>query len=364
MTQTTLASGEALAVSIEHPPFEKGRASDQLCGWHELREQMISGSLNGFLHAPHFIGRIDGQVVGSMCSYAPADTRDVGLVEFVRTAEQHRRKGVGSALLSALISDFLSHRGKALYLCTTNPAAGALYEKHGFRYHAGDGMRFLAPGAEDFDRTYFDFAGPGTARPATWADLPRASALYNHAEPAWFVKDRLSDSFRDTRYESHFLRTMKAAERGLGAMVALESPQRRLVGMAATRTPENYPQQHAAELSLRLCPSYLDQAGDLLTAVFETARSMGIEFLSVAVADIDDSERSLLRAHGFVEEARLRDRLRVDDGYADLLLYTRRLPGSSAPRRRESDFYGTRKEWQNARIQARREEVRQSTRQG
>ena len=52
-----------------------------------------------------------------------------------------------------------------MYLCTTNPNAYALYHKQGFRPLVGDGMRYLAPGCEDFDRTYFVHDGPASIRP-------------------------------------------------------------------------------------------------------------------------------------------------------------------------------------------------------
>ena len=170
------------------------------------------------------MGEIDGEVVGSMSYYAPTDTRDVGVVEFVRTEEEHRGKGIASALMNCLIQRFRADDGIALYLCTTNPIAGSLYEKYGFWYHLGDGMRYLAPDAGDFDQTYLAFYGEAHIRDATWADLPRASALYNHREPRWLIKDYFTQTFRETRFESHFVRLMRQIEDRNGAFVVLENP--------------------------------------------------------------------------------------------------------------------------------------------
>ena len=86
-----------------------------------------------------------------MCSYAPQDTRDVGAVQFVATEERFRRRGVSTALLGALIEHFETAGGTALYLCTTNPVVGHLYETHGLDYQVGDSMRYVARSAAGFD---------------------------------------------------------------------------------------------------------------------------------------------------------------------------------------------------------------------
>ena len=176
-----------------------------------------------------------------MSYYAPTDTRDVGVVEFVRTEEEHRSKGIASALMDCLIRRFRADDGVALYLCTTNPIAGSLYEKYGFWYHLGDGMRYLAPDAGDFDQTYLAFCGPAHIRDATWADLPRASVLYNHPEPRWLIKDYFTQTFRETRFESHFVRLMRQIEDQNGAFVVLENREQRLVGTAVLKRFRHLP---------------------------------------------------------------------------------------------------------------------------
>ena len=153
--EAQLRDGSTLAIEIAEPPIDRSRDWNRLCWWPLIREEMMEGKLSRWLHAPHFIGHIGGEIAGTMCYYAPEDTRDVGALQFVSTEERFRRRGVGSALVGALIRHFTAQGGRALYLCTSNPVAGHLYESHGFRYHVGDGMRFLAPGAADFDRRWF-----------------------------------------------------------------------------------------------------------------------------------------------------------------------------------------------------------------
>ena len=209
-----LMTGEQLVIKMLEPPL--GEYAGEVGCWTDVRDDLLGGRLTSWLFTPYFVGEIDGEVAGSMAYFAPSDTRDVGLTEFVRTAERHRRKGIASALLARMHEQFSADGGMALYLCTTNPIAGKLYEKHGYWYHVGDGMRFLTPDARAFDRDYLAFCGKARVRDATWADLPRVSVLYNHPEPRWLLKDYLTRSFRSTRYESHFVKLMMRIESHMG----------------------------------------------------------------------------------------------------------------------------------------------------
>ena len=352
MTTTTarLKTGERLTIRIIDPPL--GAVAPLVGCWGGVRDELLAGGMSETLATPYFIGELDGRLVGSMGCYVPVDTMDVGLVEFVATSEEHRQKGIASALLGALVEWFTSAGGKELNLCTSNPFAGSLYEKHGFWYSVGDGMRYLAPGAEDFDQEYLRHSGAAWVRPATWGDLPRASALYNNAEPGWTVKDYLTSSFRNTRFERHFIDLMKGAEDRKGGVLALESPGSRLVGLAAFHRTDSYIEQHAGTLSFRVAPAYYGQAVDLLEATARRAAELSITLLQTFVAEGDRDQAELLEVAGFAQEARLRDRLRTSDGLEDMLVYTRQLPGSEGPIFGPGDYYAGRKPWQAERAAA------------
>lgn len=346
-----LRTGEELVINMLAPPFPDyaGRVD---CWWGDIREELLGGQLKPWLFTPYFVGEIGDEIVGYMSYQAPADTRDVGLVEFVMTAERHRRKGIASALMAELVHQFTAEGGQALYLCTGNPNAGRLYEKHGFWYLVGDGMRYLAPGAQDFDDTYLAFCGAARVRDATWGDIPRASVLYNHPQPRWLVKDYLTQSFRYTRFESHFAKLLKRIEHPKGACVVLENPAKRAVGVAALERSDTFYEQHVATLSFRVAPGYFGQAPELLEAAAQKARERAIRVLQIHIADCDDDQKELAVKGGFSEEARLRDRLQSEDGPMDMLIYTRILPGAVHPLRNQGDYYGGRRPWQEERIAA------------
>ena len=353
-----LRSGEEMVLRVVEPPltqYAEKLGEGELVNWiwPHIREELQAGQMRRWLHTPYALGELDGELVASMAYFTPTDTRDVGLIEFVVTREEHRGKGIATALLSTLVQRFKDEGGLALLLCTGNPIAGTLYENHGFWYTVGDGMRYLAPGAEDFEESYLAYAGRARIRDATWADLPRISVLYNHHEPAWLVKDYLSEAFRDTRYERHFVRLMRRVEDGRGAYLVLENPQRRVVGAAVFERLDTFFEQHVAVFSLRVCPAYIGQAGELVEAATSRARDLSVRTLQVYAADSDEELKALVQATGFEEEARLNDRLRDGDRWTDMLVYARHLDGDNPPRRDKGDYYGGRMSWMDERIAGR-----------
>ncbi len=347
-TTTRLRTGDELVIKMLEPPL--GEYADLVGCWASVREHVLGGRFKPWLFTPYFVGEIEGRVVGSMSYYTPTDTRDVGVTEFVETAEAHRQKGVASALLAAMHKRFIGDGGLALYLCTSNPIAGKLYERHGYWYGVGDGMRYLRPGAEEFDETYLAFCGTAGVRDAHWGDLPRASALFNHPEPGWLLKDYLTQSFRETRYEQHFVRLMRRVENRRGAFLVLENPLGRMVGAAALERVDTFYEQHVAFIGFRVSPSYMGQAVERLGAGARRAADLGVRCLQTYVAGCDEDQEALVKEAGYSLEARLRDRLRDGDRWVDMLVYSQTLPVSGTPVREKGDYYGGRKPWQAQRV--------------
>ena len=135
-----------------------------------------------WLYMPYALGIIGNRLVASMAYFTPRETRDIGVIEFVETLNEYRRKNISTILLSTLVEHFESQGGVALSLCTTNPIAGKLYENLGFWYSVGDGMTRISNSSskdlESFNDLYFQNTGQALVREATWSDLPKVSFLY------------------------------------------------------------------------------------------------------------------------------------------------------------------------------------------
>jgi L-amino acid N-acyltransferase YncA len=348
-----LATGEVMTVSLLQPPL--GEYAERIeYWWRDIRAPLVAGDLAATSLDTFVVGEVDGEYAGSMTYATPRDTRDVAVLGMVWTRPDQRRKGVARTLLAHALAAFRAGGGRAMYLCTTNPAAFDLYAAAGFRSLVGDGMRYLAPGNEDFDDTYFSWAGPATIRDATWGDLARVAALYNQPAPDWLVKDYHAPRrvFRDGRYESHYLRVWKPARDGRGCLLVLETSRGTVVGIASAVETETFYEQHVHLVDGWACPAYLDVLPALLGALAERAAEGGAEVLQAWVAAGDTAKAEAFRRAGFEVEARLRDRLRTDEagqGRADLLVYSRFLGRQGAPRHALETYYGARRPIHGAR---------------
>ena len=153
-----------------------------------------------------------------------------------------------------------------------------------------------------------------SVREAHWGDLPGASVLFCHPQPAWEIKEYLSHCFRDTRFEGHFVRLMRRLEEDRGLILVLENPRLRVVGCAIVERLPTFHQQHVAQLSVRVAPEYGDQTGELLDTAAARAHRIGISVLQAYAAEGDDGAGQALEQAGFEREAVMPRRLRTAAG--------------------------------------------------
>jgi GNAT superfamily N-acetyltransferase/L-amino acid N-acyltransferase YncA len=342
-----LADGRNLRVRVLEPPL--GAYAERLeYWWRDVREPLLAGKLAETSFDRFVIGEVDGVYAGSMDYCTHRESREVALLEMVWTHPDYRRMGIAQSLLRHTLADFWAVGGKAMYLCTTNPAAFALYDSEGFRPLIGDGMRYLAPplDSETFTKNYFADAGPAQIRRAEWGDIARVSALYNQPEPDWLIKDYPRRVFRDMRYESHYIRVWKPASEGQGVALVLENSLHRIVGIASAIEIDSFYEQHISVVDFWGCPAYLGQLPELLAELVQEAEKRGTELLQASIAECDQEKRQLLESAGFSETARLRERLRDGNQRFDLINYERQLSPREQPGHSLASYYGARPAFQ------------------
>jgi len=342
-----LKDGSQLHVRVLEPPL--GEIADQIeYWWRDVRAPLLAGELAETSIDRFVIGEIDGVYAGSLMYCTPRDTRDLALLEMVWTHPDYRRRGIASVLLRHALADFRDMGGMAISLCTTNPAAYAMYRQEGFRPLIGDGLRYVAPPHDPgtFDREYFADHGPARIRPGTWGDIARVSTLYNQPQPDWLIKDYPRRVFRDMRYESHYVRVWKAVRDGRGLALVLENPLRRVVGIVSLLEVDSFYEQHVATLDFWCCAAYRHQMPELLATAVQQANAQGAEIVQAYLADCDLEKQHLLQAIGFTESARLRNRLRAEDRRHDLLIYDVHSSPRDHPRHSLNEYYGARQPFQ------------------
>ena len=354
-----LISGEMLEVKVVEPPLTKylkksqeGHLLDWV--WSEIKNEIQNGQMTKWLYMPYALGIVGNRLVASMAYFTPRETRDIGVIEFVETLSEYRRKNISTILLSTLVEHFESQGGVALSLCTTNPIAGKLYENLGFWYSVGDGMTRISNSSskdlESFNDLYFQNTGQALVREATWSDLPKVSFLYNSPNPKWILKDYLSESFSDTRYESHFVKTFLEIQKSFGKFLLLESNEKKIVGSVVIQRKNNFLQQHCGIISFRVVPSYFEQTIQMLEAAKIEAAKIGISVLECFVAKSDREQVEFLESSGFNLAACLEKRLYDGTNYEDVLILSFETQKFSKNRNHQSDYYGARQNWQIDRI--------------
>jgi hypothetical protein len=164
------------------------------------------------------------------------------------------------------------------------------------------------------------------------------------------LKDVLTNCFRDTRYEQHFVRLMLQIEGDKGAALVLATPKNRMAGLAAVARRDTFEQQHLATLSLRVVPGYIEHAGVLLQAVLERAQRIGVSLVEFPIAAVDDDLAAIASEAGFDEVARLPNRIGHGDAWVDVRIFTASLVARSQPFHASNTYYGNRHSWHSARV--------------
>lgn len=346
-----------MSAEIEIRPFDPadpGTAAQA----HAIRELVVQPASPWFseVERRHFQGALSGEFAAVACDRfwvawhgtepishvyfsTAAGAPEVGLLGFVITAPPYRGRGIGALLMRAAIVDFVEMGGQCMQLATGNPAAHRLYEACGFRdYAAQTGrashvMRWLArpDASNDFDRSYFDNAGPATARPANWGDSGGVVMLYTSPHP-WFVRDypeRLYNhpAIEQTRCASILPALMVGTGAGdpgrsvPGGFWVLENPARHIVGAATLRSLDATAQAQSPVLDFLIAPAYLGEAGVFLSTATDAARSQGARLVRACVAGCDGEKADLLVAAGFRREGALAGQFTAGADHFDLHIY-------------------------------------------
>lgn len=335
----TLRDGKRARLRVMEPPFDDPEG--RVFWWPSMRERWLRGGFAQQCFDRVFAAEVDGELAGAITLMKPREAAsDVGAVEFVWTREDMRGNGIATFLLRQALAAFRSEGGLALFLCTTNPAAGRVYRAVGFRPLVGDGMRWLAQGAEDFDDIYFSRGGPASVREANRGDLARFVALYNWPRHACFIKERSCGVFGDYRFESHFNGMIQAHEKGKGLLLALECPRGRVVGACCLSEGASFYEQHVAAMDFLVASPYGDQTADLLRAAVAKAPERGWSLVLSERAHGDEGKETALVQLGFATVAEIPAYFRDGENERSLRIWCLRLSPSAPATRPRSDYYG------------------------
>ena len=345
----TLKTGERLDVTMLGPGVGRGDiAANRELWWfivqpfdpwtspgeNELVARALRGATDDSLHDVLIVGRIDGEIVGTVWHGASRNTREVGGYGFVRTDPAHRGKGIAQTLTRLSLERFWADGGLVIYLGTVAPDAAHVYEKHGYRRYNGIAMRALRPGSdpETFDDEYFAHDGSAPlARDAGWGDIGGYPALMLSPEPRdWRIRDFTEAIFYDPPEVQSgsclrpFVSSMLRREtHPANRFKVLVTRRDRLVAAAGLFTATAAPLGGSATLEVLCHPAYSGELSSFLGAVLAEGREAGVR--TVRAYASGESRNAALAAVGFSTESTLSRHLQCGDRAVDVTVLRRDL---------------------------------------
>ena len=344
----TLKDGQRLDVTVLGPGEDRGDtpANRELWwfiiqpfdpwtspGENELVARALRGVTDDSLHDYLFVGRIDGQVVGTVWHGTSRNTREMGGYGFVRTDPAHRGRGVAQALTKLSVEQFWADGGLALYLGTVAPDAAHVYEKFGYRRYNGIAMRALRPGleADGFEDEHYAHDGAPIARDAAFGDIGAYPALTLSPEPKdWRIRDFTEGMFYDPpdvlagSCLRPFVSLMLRRETDpANQFKVLVSRRDRIVATAGLFAAQPAALQGQATLEFQCYPTYRGELSSFLGTVLVEGREAGLR--SVRAHAASESRSAALAEVGFTPESVLPGYLQVGDRAIDVTALRRNL---------------------------------------
>ncbi len=332
----TLKNGERLDVTTIGPGEGRGdTAANRELWWfiiqpfdpwtspaeNELVARVLRGATDDSLHDYLFVGRIGGQVVGTVWHGTSRNTREIGGYGFVRTDPAHRGKGVAQTLTRLSVEQFWADGGRALYLGTVAPDAAHVYEMFGYRRYNGIAMRALRPGldAEGFEDEHYAHDGAPLVRDVAFGDIGAYPALALSPAPTdWRIRDFTEGMFYDPpdvlagSCLRPFISSMLRREANpANQFKMLVSRRDRIVASASLFVPQAAALHEEATLEFQCYPTYRGELSSFLDSVLVAGREAGLR--SVRAYSAGEGRGAALAEVGFKPESVLAGHLRVGD---------------------------------------------------
>ena len=259
----------------------------------------------------------DGSIAGNITTVESLEP-PIGLLQHVFTPEEHRRKGVCSALMTALTEDFAARDGRAMFLHTgyQSPAYW-IYHSFGFEGYRDTGTMFWL--REEGFREKLFAPRPTTVRDTHWGDWAPLEALAE-TEEGWHLRSVYLGKYGFSGFEGDYLALRRAMVDGpVHQVKVLEAKDGAIAGYALIADLRSWPGAPRA-LDFFVHPNFLGE-GEKLLAATELPEDRKL----LAFADsASEGKADMLEDAGFELEATLKGQMRDQDGRElDLLIFSK-----------------------------------------
>ncbi len=312
MEMVTIKSGEQLQIiRVVGPDAEWKEPIMKVLGhkgefWLGTIQMTLEQPLEG-VQCYYYLGLLDGEIVSNITT-TEAPEVGVGILGHVFTNPSHRRKGICTALMETVTSDFTGRGGRAMTLGTGyDSPAYHIYHRFGFA-GIGTSGRLIWQARPGFLDDYFAADSTDVAD-ISWPDWTRLDLLYTIATGS-FLRGIYFTHYGLSEYEAYFprLSQLTTATESAQSKVLIK-PGGEVVGHALL-VPDPRWHNDVWLLDLFVHPDFYPAAGELLAAI-ELPPSRKVQ----AYADSQSPEKiQLLEAAGFHQEAVLRNQIVNTEG--------------------------------------------------
>lgn len=321
MEMVTIKSGEQLQIirvagpdaEWKEPIMKTLHHKDE--GWLGTIQMTLEQPLEG-VQCYYYLGLLDGEIVSNITT-TEAPEVGVGILGHVFTNPSHRRKGICTALMETVTSDFTARGGRAMTLGTGyDSPAYYIYASFGFAGIGTSGWMIwqVRPGFLD---DYFAADSTDVAD-ISWPDWARLDLLYTIPSGS-FLRGIYFMQYGSSHYEDDFARLSQLTTDTESAQSkVLIKPGGEVVGHALL-LPDPRWHNDVWLLDLFVHPDFYPAAGELLAAI-ELPPGRKVQ----AYADSQSHEKiQLLEAAGFHQETVLRNQIINPEGeYLDVHIFT------------------------------------------
>jgi len=321
LERVTLKSGETMDVVMVQAPEPTMRPQILPFLGHKGEPweiPMAEGLLEKLpgLEERFYLGVLNGEIVGNITTVEALE-RPVGCLQHVYTDPNHRRKGICQAVIRNLRDDFARRSGRYMGL-------GTGYDSPPYWIYHGIGFRGIGQTGlmewrreEGFGERYFA-PRPARARATQWGDWPLLECLYLQ-EAGWVLRSLRYGCWGRSSFEGNYVRMVQDTREGhvLGSTV-LECEDGALVGHALCARDWSY-LGHTYLLDFFIHPHFVEYGAALIEALpLPTGAKVQAHCDGRAAGKVAVLERC-----GFAEEARLRQQVRWEDEWLDVVVWAK-----------------------------------------
>jgi GNAT superfamily N-acetyltransferase len=287
----------------------------------------LSGTYSQQLDCIFSFARENQALVGAAGALCGARNPSIALLGPVGVLEKYRGRGLGTALVTALVDDLRGRGCEVVYLGVSarNPA-GRLYERLGFVSYQGIVRRLLLHPEGDWEQTCLAPCEHVEIRRADWGDFPSVQALLCY--PGSMVTVDWSRGIFSSRYvpPARFLPLFPeivktCTQQGGLVNVLVTRRTQRITGFAyACRLP-GPARGHIAQLEFYVHDHFLAQASHLVLATLLDAGSLGFPWLRCALLGSDRLKRRIVESLDGTPLATLPGSACINDQLEEVVVY-------------------------------------------